>query len=139
MQLKFLGDLELAYTRLDYADFGSGGHYVGVLEGRLTGDRLAGDVFLVNSPPKRPDNVNLPALSGTITTAEGVKVFAQFNGISLLREDRRHFVTSVVLRCGDDRYAWLNQVFGVMEGVLKPDEHAVAKLHLCEPTIKVPA
>ena len=139
MQLQFFGDLDVRYTRLEYVDFGAGGQYVGVLQGTFKGQRLSGDVFLINSPPKRPDNVNLPTISGVLTTAEGAKVFMQLNGISLAREARRHFVTSVILRCGDDRYAWVNQVFGVMEGVLTPDDRAVAQVHLCEPTIKVPA
>ena len=62
MQLKFLGDLDVAYTRMEYVDYGAGGQYVGVLAGSLKGERLSGDVFLVNTPPKRPDSGQAVAL-----------------------------------------------------------------------------
>jgi hypothetical protein len=33
-------------------------------------------------------------------------------------DDARVFVTSLTFRTADSRYAWLNTVFGVLEGVL---------------------
>jgi hypothetical protein len=139
MKLEPLARAELRYRQIDYVDFAPGGHYVGVMDGTLTGERLSGSLFLVNAPPKRPDDVNMPTLSGILTTGDGAKVFVQFNGIALRQEERRHFVTSVLMRSGDQRYAWVNRVFGVMEGILSQGDTAIADLYLCRPTIEPPA
>ena len=54
--------LNLRYTDIEFVDYGAGGQHYGHLEGTLEGDRLRGSLRLVNLPPKRPDDVNLPTL-----------------------------------------------------------------------------
>ena len=120
MEITVLCEMQLKYTLLEYIDYGVGGQYVGTMEGTVTGEKLNGKVYLVNAPPKRPDNVNLPRLRGLITTDDKARIYVEMDGIALLRpEDQaRVFTTSVTMRSGDDSYKWVNNVFGVMEGVL---------------------
>lgn len=120
MQLVKLGSVRLTYTALDSLDFGSGGQLYGTLDGSLTGDRLTGTMKLTNFAPRRADNVNLPTLRGLLTTGDGVHVWVELDGIATLRPDdsARVFVTSVRFRTGHERYRWLNEVFGVLEGIL---------------------
>jgi hypothetical protein len=121
MELVELGEIELTYTSLDSLDFGSGGQLYGTMEGRLSGDRLTGELRLTNLAPRRADNVNVPTLRGLLTTEDGAVVWVELDGIATLRQSdgARVFVTGFRSRTGDDRYAWLNSVFGVLEGVLE--------------------
>ena len=47
-------------------------------------------------------------------------MWVELDGIATLRQadGARVFVTSTRFRTGDERYAWLNSVFAVLEGVL---------------------
>ena len=140
MELVLLGELELTYTSLESFDFGADGQLYGTMEGRLIGDRLNGELQLTNLAPRRADNVNLPTLRGVLTTDDGVLVWVQLDGIATLRQSdkARVFVTTFRLRTGDDRYAWLNSIFGVLEGVLDSvGVGGVARGHAveCRPTI----
>jgi hypothetical protein len=55
-----------------------------------------------------------------LTTDDGVPVWVELDGIATLRaiDNARVFVTTLRFRTGDERYGWLNTVFGVLEGVL---------------------
>jgi hypothetical protein len=101
-------------------DFGSGGQLYGTMEGSLVGDRLRGALKLTNLAPRRADNVNLPTLRGLLRTDDGATAWVELDGIATLREgdNARVFVTTLRFRTGDERYGWLNTVFGVLEGVL---------------------
>ena len=120
MELRRLANVELEYTALEALDYGSGGQLYGRMEGKLAGDRLNGSLRLTNLAARRPDDVNLPTLRGVLTTDDGAVLWVELDGIATLRpEDHaRVFVTSFRFRTGDERYAWLNTVFGVLEGVL---------------------
>ncbi len=120
MELVGLGDVELVYTSLDALDYGSGGQLYGTMEGRLFGGRVDGELHLTNLAARRADGVNLPTLRGVLTTHDGAPVWVELDGIATLRpSDRaRVFVTACRFRTGDERYAWLNTVFAVLEGVL---------------------
>ncbi|MDQ3641896.1 MAG: DUF3237 domain-containing protein [Actinomycetota bacterium] len=120
MDLVTLATVELTYTGLEALDFGSGGQLYGSMEGSLAGDRLTGTLRLTNLAPRRADNVNLPTLRGLLTTDDGVSVWVELDGIATLRphDHARVFVTSCRFRTGDERYDWLNTVFGALEGVL---------------------
>lgn len=140
MELVELAEVELTYTALEAIDYGSGGQLYGTMEGTLTGSRLGGSLRLTNLAPRRADDVNLPTLRGVLTTTDGAVVWVELDGIATLRaEDHaRVFVTTFRFRTGDDRYAWLNTVFGVLEGVL--DSVAVGgtargRLHECRATL----
>jgi hypothetical protein len=116
-----LGQVELTYTALESLDYGAGGQLYGTMEGRLVGDRLAGAMRLTNLAPRRADDVNLPTLRGVLTTEDGAEVWVELDGVATLRpsDHARVFVTTLRFRTGDERYAWLNSVFGVLEGALE--------------------
>jgi hypothetical protein len=61
------------------------------MDGRLVGDHLRGELAIV---------------------------WVELDGVATLHsaDDARVFVTTCRLRTGDDRYTWLNNVFGVLEG-----------------------
>lgn len=120
MELSELATVELVYRTLQTLDFGNGGQLYGTMEGALTGDRLSGSLHLTNLAPRRADNVNLPTLRGLLTTQDGALVWVELDGVATLRQadGARVFVTSTRFRTGNERYAWLNSVFAVLEGVL---------------------
>lgn len=111
---------EMTYTALESIDYDSGGQLYGTMEGSLEGERLSGVLQLTNLAARRPDNVNLPTLRGLLRTDDGADVWVELDGIATLREEdgARVFVTTMRFRTGADRHAWLNTVFGVLEGVL---------------------
>jgi len=140
MQLTPLCDLELRYTSLESIDFGAGGQIYGTMEGTVSGERLRGRLRLTNLAPRRPDNVNMPTLRGVLDTDDGAKIYVEMNGIANLRQSdkARVFVTTVMFRTADQRHAWLNTVFAVLEGAL--DSVAVegvarGRAHLCDVTL----
>jgi hypothetical protein len=120
MEVVELAQLELTYTSLEALDFGGDGQLYGTMEGTVTGERLQGELRLTNLASRRPDNVNLPTLRGVLTTREGAAIWVELDGIATLRasDEARVFVTACRFRTGDERYAWLNTVVGVLEGVL---------------------
>jgi hypothetical protein len=120
MELRKLASVELTYTALEAVDYGSGGQLYGTMEGSLAGDRLSGTLRLTNLAPRRADDVNLPALRGVFRTEDDAVVWVELDGIATLRQldAARVFVTTFRFRTGDERYAWLNTTFGVLEGVL---------------------
>jgi uncharacterized protein DUF3237 len=133
-----LGDVELHYTSLEFLDYGVGGQHYGTLDGWLRGEDVRGELRLTNLAPRRPDNVNLPTLRGLLTTEDDALVYVEMNGIATLRpaDDARVFVTSLTFRTGDARYAWLNTLFGVLEGVLDTVAlTARGRAYRCQPTI----
>lgn len=135
MKLAPICEMQMRYTWIDYVDFGVGGQYVGTLEGTVTGDRLRGTVKSVNVPARRPDNVNCPAFRGIIYTDDEAKIYFEFNGIALLRpEDKaRVFTTSLSLRSGDARYAWVNETVGTVEGVLNTTtDQMIVRTYACQ-------
>jgi hypothetical protein len=136
MQFVPLCDLEMSYTDLEFVDYGAGGQYYGHLEGTLAGDRLRGLLRLVNLPPKRPDDVNMPTLRGILTTDDGATVFVAMDGLSVLRpeDNARVYAATLTFRTGDPRYTWLNTVFAVQEGVLEMPA-ARGRAYRCVPTI----
>ena len=120
MDLEELASVDLTYTALEALDYGSGGQLYGTMEGSLAGDRLRGRLRLTNLAQRRPDNVNLPTLRGVLTTDDDAVVWVELDGVATLRPEdgARVFITTCRFRTGDDRYGWLNTVFGVLEGVL---------------------
>lgn len=140
MDLIELSDVELTYTALESLDYGSGGQLYGTMDGVLSGQRLSGQLRLTNLAPRRVDNVNEPTLRGVLTTADGATVWVELDGVATLRPEdaARVFVTSVRFRTGDDRYTWLNRVFGLLEGILDSvGVGGVARgtLHECRATV----
>lgn len=140
MDLVYLGELRLRYTSLRSLDFDPGGQIYGTMEGRLDGERLAGEIHLTNLAPRRPDNVNMPTLRGVLTTDDGASIWMELDGIATLREadGARVFTTSCRFRVGEPQYAWLNTTFAVVEGTLDAvtaGGRARAQVHECRPTL----
>ena len=135
MNLVPICEMTMHYTWTDYVDYGVGGQYVGTLDGTVRGDRLRGTLKAVNVPTKRPDNVNCPTVRGIIVTDDGAKIYFEFNGIALLRpgDNARVFTTSLSLRTGDVRYAWVNTTVGAVEGILNTTtDHLHLRAFGCE-------
>jgi hypothetical protein len=120
VEVSKLADVELTYTSLESLDYPSGGQLYGTMEGSVTGERLSGTLRLTNLAARRADDVNLPALRGVLTTGDGAAVWVELDGMATLRQadQARVFVTTFRCRSGDDRYSWLNTMFGVLEGIL---------------------
>jgi hypothetical protein len=140
MDLAELGELELVYTSLESLDYGSGGQLYGTMEGTLRGDRLNGRLRLTNLAARRADNVNLPTLRGVLTTDDGATLWVELDGIATLRpaDEARVFVTACRFRTGEERYAWVNTVVGVLEGILGAvavGGKARGRLFECRPTL----
>lgn len=140
MELEGLADVDLTYVTLGSVDYDAGGQLYGTMEGTLRGERLSGTLELTNLASRRTDGVNLPTLRGTLDTDDGARVWVELDGIATLRaEDQaRVFVTTFRFRTGDERYAWLNTTFGVLEGVLDTvgvGGRARGRLFGCTPTL----
>jgi hypothetical protein len=140
MELVELGDVDLTYTALESIDYSAGGQLYGTMEGRLTGERLNGELRLTNLAPRRVDNVNLPTLRGVLTTDDGAAIWVELDGVATLRasDEARVFVTTCRFRTGDERYSWVNTVFGVLEGVLDSvgvGGRARGRVHECRATL----
>lgn len=140
MELVELGEMELVYTSLDSLDYGVGGQLYGTMEGRLTGERVGGTLRLTNLARRRADNVNVPTLRGVLTMDDDAEVWVELDGVATLRESdsARVFVTGCRFRTGDERYRWLNGVFGILEGVLDQiavEGRARGRLFECRATI----
>lgn len=120
MDLIRLSEVVLTYTTLESLDYDSGGQLYGTMEGSLTGERLAGSLHLTNLASRRPDNVNMPTLRGTLETHDGARVWVELDGLATLRQSdgARVFVTTFRFRTGNADYRWLNTTFGLLEGVL---------------------
>jgi hypothetical protein len=134
MKLTPLGELQLAYTRFEFVDYGVDGQHVGTLEGRFDGIRLSGALWLVNTPRHRADGANEPCISGLLLTDDGARMFLEMRGVAVAEADtgKRRFTTSLQLRCGEARYAWVNDVVGVVEGRLDPlSLRACARAYAC--------
>jgi hypothetical protein len=133
VELRELGAVELAYAALEHVDYGSGGQWYGTMDGSLEGPRLAGTLALTNIATNRPDNVNTPTLRGLLRTHDGAELWVELDGLARLQGETRVFVTSVKLRTGDERYAWVNTFFGVLEGTLQNDGTAQGRIYECLP------
>lgn len=120
MEISMLAAVELTYTTLESIDYASGGKLYGTMDGTVTGERLNGRLRLTNLADRRADNVNLPTLRGVLTTDDGASAWVEIDGLATLRAEdgARVFVTSCRFRTGDERYAWLNTRFTVLEGIL---------------------
>ncbi len=140
MELVELGELELTYTSLDSLDYEAGGQLYGTMEGRLAGDRVAGNLHLTNLATRRADNVNLPTLRGVLKTDDGAVIWVELDGVATLRrsDNARIFVTGCRFRTGDERHRWLNGVLGILEGILGSvtvGGKAHGRIFECRPTV----
>jgi hypothetical protein len=133
VEFREFGAVELTYISLEKVDYGIGGQFYGTMDGSLEGPRLTGSLDLTNIATNRPDNVNTQTLRGLLRTNDGAELWVELDGIARLVGETRVFVTSVRLRTGDERYAWVNTFFGVLEGTLQSDGTALGRVYECLP------
>ena len=102
----------------------TGGHFVGE---RLNGTVLPGADWVIN----RPDGVMVIDVRLPLQTADGAMIYLAYQGRFLaepgpmarfakgerLDPSEYSLVLSAKLECGDERYAWLNNVIAVGTGV----------------------
>jgi len=134
-----LGRVELTYRSLEAVDYDGGTQFYGVMEGSISGDRLSGTLELTNLARRRPDNVNTPTLRGLLTTEDDEQIWVELDGLAMLRpaDEARVFVTACRFLAGSVRFAWLNTLVGVLEGVLDTGTGvARARMFECRPTIR---
>jgi hypothetical protein len=106
MKLTPLCDFEFRYSTLEVLELEAGGQLYGTLEGSLVGERLRGDLHMINIAPIRPDDVNLPTVRGLLTTDDGAKVWMVMDGLALTRpaDGVRVITAAITFRTGDPRY-----------------------------------
>ena len=85
-------------------------------EGTISGERVRGGHKAMNKSVVRADNVVTPDIRGVLTTDDGVEVYYEIRGYGIDVDGLRHFKGSMYFLTGDERYAWLNTVVGVIEG-----------------------
>lgn len=99
---------------------GSEGHYFFVAEGTVEG-RITGTLQAANHPRSRVDKNALPSIQGAITTDDGATIIFDWRGFARpYPPEGRQIVVAGTHVCGDERYAWLNDVICVGTGEFRP-------------------
>ena len=103
----------------DGAGYGEG-------RGTVTGDRLAGTCVWSNHPGRRGDGRMLPNVHGLIVTDDGAEVLFRLTGITVFdNEGRGSQNLSGTFTAEDERYAWVNDLVCVAEGVIVPAQNTI--------------
>src|SRR3954454_1507998 len=98
---------------------GTEGQLFLIAEGRATG-RLSARLRAANYPRRRADGVLLPDFRGVLETDDGATILFAWQGITRTSpEGVRELVGSVSHLSDDGRYAWLNDVLGVLTGEVR--------------------
>jgi len=137
MELVPFAEAEYRYTWSHRVDYGAGGgQFYGVMEGRLRGERLEGRLHLTNLATNRPDDVNTPTLRGILTTSDDAMIWTELDGLAVMSDGSRAFVTSARFRTTAPGYEWLNTVFCLVEGVLDTETlTATCQVYECRHTL----
>ena len=101
-----------------------------------------GVVNWTNFPPRRPDGVYLPDITGVIKLdGSGYPIMYRMKGISFLpdSEDRRLFAGPVRWYTADPEHLWLNDVWGYEEGELDRETLGFSTtVHALHPESQIP-
>jgi hypothetical protein len=101
---------------------GSEGYYFFVAEGSVQG-RINGRLQGANHPRSRVDKNALPNVQGTIETDDGAVIVFDLRGFARpYPMPARQIVVSGRHVCGDERYAWLNDVVCVGTGEFRVND-----------------
>ena len=93
-----------------------------IAQGRADG-RVAGRFRGANRARRREDGSYLPELNGAITTGDGATILLRLTGYGQPdAQPMGHVVAAVTHSTGDERYAWLNGVLGVVAGEVRGRE-----------------
>jgi hypothetical protein len=102
----------------DGAGYGEG-------RGTVAGERLAGTCVWSNHPRRRGDGRMLPDVHGLIVTGDGADVLFELGGITVFDGDRGGQNLIGMFTAEDRRYAWLNDLVCVAEGVIVPARNTI--------------
>ncbi len=91
-----------------------------IAEGRATG-RLSARYRAANFPRRRVDGALVPEFRGVLETDDGATILFEWQGLApLTRTGMRRLLGSVIHTTSDERYAWLNDRVGAVEGEVRP-------------------
>ena len=104
----------------DGAGYGEG-------RGTVSGDRLAGTCVWSNHPRSRGDGRMLPDVHGLIVTDDGAEVLFTLGGVTVFDNggSRGRQNLSGTFTAEDERYAWVNDLVCVAEGVIVPAQNTI--------------
>lgn len=142
MRLEHLCDLELVYQQTELLDDkfvlvrpygGQEGKGYGEGDGTVTGERLTGTLRWINHPHRRSDGTMLPDVHGVICTGDGALVMFSLTGRTVWTEaGPGRQVLTTLFESEDERYAWLNSTYCVLEGAIDPERLTMrARVYLC--------
>jgi len=133
VRLEHLFDLDLRYEGeyvvvRPYGGLDGIGYAAG--SGRATGPRVEGAVRFSNNPRVRGDGVLLPALDGSIATADGARLVFSSTGLGRKDETGRRFRATLAMtfESDDERYAWLNDSLCVADATVT-GRHVTMHVH----------
>ncbi|MGH2595780.1 MAG: DUF3237 family protein [Actinomycetota bacterium] len=89
-------------------------------EGRSEG-RLSARYRAANYPRRRTDGALVPAFRGALETDDGATILFSWDGLARLDPTgMRQLVGSITHVTDDERYTWLNDRVGAVEGEVRP-------------------
>jgi hypothetical protein len=140
VHLEPLCELEASYRDSTFGQklvllrpFGNeGGVAYGELDGSVEGEKLRGAIRLANHPDRRSDGAMLPDAHGVIKTHDEAFVLVSMRGRAIFSEGQGAQVLSVLLYSDDERYKWVNNTVGLLEGTFDSKTMTMrAKIYLC--------
>ena len=91
-----------------------------IAEGRASG-RLSARYRAANFPRRRVDGALVPEFRGVLETDDGATILFEWQGLAPLDDGgMRRLLGSVTHTTSDERYAWLNDRVGAVEGEVRP-------------------
>jgi Protein of unknown function (DUF3237) len=124
MKLESLCEMELAYRDSSFGKKfvvarpygGEEGSGYGEGDGKITGEKIKGELRWVNHPHRRSDGLMMPNAQGLIKTDDGALIHFSLQGRTVKIGDQGRQLLSAIFESADDRYKWLNNTFCVVEG-----------------------
>lgn len=99
---------------------GSEGQSFLIAEGRAECG-VSGRMRAANAPRRRVDDVLTPDFRGVLETDDGATIVFAWSGLTKAGSDGPRVITGGITHLTDDaRYAWLNDVYGVVTGAVEP-------------------
>lgn len=141
MRLEYLCDVALAHQEnplyggksVLIRPYGSEeGTAYGEGDGTFTGPRLQGKARWVNHPHRRSDGNMVPDTHGVIVTDDGAAIHFRFQGRTFFEQQTGKQLLHISFEAEDERYRWLNQTIGVLEGLVDARTLRMrARVYLC--------
>jgi hypothetical protein len=101
-------------------------------DGTFTGPRLQGKARFVNHPHRQSDGNMVPDTHGVMVTDDGAAILFTFQGRTFFEGHTGKQLLHITFEAEDERYRWLNQTLGVMEGIVDAKTLSMrARVYLC--------